>query len=53
MLSTTTTTKPNYQILWEKLPDDYNLSNDPVDNINQPPLAGAQLRAMGIEPELD
>ncbi len=31
----------DYQITWEKLPDDYLLPNDPVDNINQPFLAAA------------
>jgi hypothetical protein len=24
---------PNYQITWEKLPDDYKLPDDPGDNI--------------------
>jgi Uma2 family endonuclease len=28
-------------VTWEKLPDDYVLSDDPGDNINQPPLAAA------------
>ena len=27
------------QVTWEKLPDDYVLPSEPVDNINQPPLA--------------
>jgi Uma2 family endonuclease len=31
----------NTQITWEKLPDDFVLPNDPVDNINQPLLATA------------
>ncbi|WP_017652058.1 Uma2 family endonuclease [Fortiea contorta] len=31
----------DYQITWEKLPDDYKLPDDPVDNINQPALAAA------------
>ncbi|XWK86019.1 MAG: Uma2 family endonuclease [Phormidium sp.] len=34
-------TTSNYQILWEKLPDDYILPNDPVDDINHPSLAAA------------
>ncbi|NJN72342.1 MAG: Uma2 family endonuclease [Limnothrix sp. RL_2_0] len=29
------------RITWEKLPDDYPLPDDPVDNINQPILAAA------------
>ncbi|BDA66553.1 hypothetical protein CAL7716_007190 [Calothrix sp. PCC 7716] len=29
------------QVTWEKLPDDYVLPDEPVDNINQPPLAAA------------
>ncbi|TVQ49390.1 MAG: Uma2 family endonuclease [Gloeocapsa sp. DLM2.Bin57] len=48
MLSTTTTTKPSYQIRWEKLPDDYHLPNDPVDNINQPSLATALTESLII-----
>ena len=28
-------------ISWEKLPDDFLLPDDPVDNINQPTLAAA------------
>ena len=31
----------SYEITWEKLPDDFVLPDDPVDNINQPPLAAA------------
>ncbi|MCD8490105.1 MAG: Uma2 family endonuclease [Desertifilum sp.] len=34
------TTSP-YTITWEKLPDDFVLPDDPVDNINQPALAAA------------
>ena len=34
-------TAPNYQITWEKLPDDFVLDNDPVDSINHPLLAAA------------
>ncbi|MEH1997641.1 Uma2 family endonuclease [Nostoc sp.] len=30
-----------YQVTWEKLPDDFVLDNEPVDNINQPALAAA------------
>jgi len=48
MLSTTTTTKPSYEILWEKLPDDYILPNEPVDNINQPPLAAALTESLTL-----
>lgn len=32
---------PTYKITWEKLPDDFVLPDDPVDNINQPALAAA------------
>lgn len=34
-------TSPTYTITWEKLPDDFLLPDDPVDNINQPALAAA------------
>ncbi len=37
MLATT----PTYTVTWEKLPDDFVLPDDPVDNINQPALAAA------------
>jgi hypothetical protein len=29
------------RVIWEKLPDDFVLPDDPVDNINQPTLAAA------------
>lgn len=32
-------TTANYQITWEKLPDDCVLPDDPVDNIDRPILA--------------
>lgn len=31
----------NYEITWEKLPDDFVLDDEPVNNINQPSLAAA------------
>lgn len=31
----------SYKITWEKLPDDFRLPDDPVDNIDQPALAAA------------
>ncbi len=34
-------TAPIYEVTWQKLPDDFVLDNDPVDNINQPLLAAA------------
>ncbi|WP_414623351.1 Uma2 family endonuclease [Calothrix sp. CCY 0018] len=37
MLTTSTT----HKITWEKLPDDFVLDDEPVDNINQPLLAAA------------
>ena len=30
-----------YVVTWEKLPDDYLLPDDPVDNLTQPALAAA------------
>lgn len=35
------TTTASYKITWEKLPDDFLLPDDPVDNIDQPLLATA------------
>ena len=38
----------NYEITWEKLPDDFVLDNEPVDNINQPFLAAALTESLEI-----
>jgi Uma2 family endonuclease len=44
------------EITWEKLPDDYDLPDDPVENIQQPLLAAALTDALGaaglIQPEM-
>jgi Uma2 family endonuclease len=42
----------NFQVTWEKLPDDYVLPNDPVDNINQPLLAAALTESLEIAGKL-
>jgi len=43
-------------ITWEKLPDDFILPDDPVENIQQPPLAAALTDALGaahrIQPQM-
>ncbi len=36
------------QITWEKLPDDYVLPDEPVDNINQPSIAAALTESLEI-----
>lgn len=36
------------EIAWVKLPDDFLLPDDPVDNINQPPLAAALTESLEI-----
>ncbi len=41
-------TAPTYNITWEKLPDDFLLPNDPVDNINQPVLAAALTESLQV-----
>lgn len=51
MVSTTTATTPAYEVVWEKLPDEFALPNDPGERQRVERLA-AQLRAAGIEPEL-
>ncbi|MEG3438276.1 Uma2 family endonuclease [Pannus brasiliensis CCIBt3594] len=40
------------RILWEKLPDDFILPDDPVDNINQPALAAALTESLAIAGKL-
>ncbi len=37
-----------YQVTWEKLPDDFILPDDPVDNINQPMLAAALTESLEL-----
>lgn len=41
-----------YQITWEKLPDDYVLDDEPVDNINQPSLAAALTESLELAGKL-
>ena len=48
MLASTT----NYKITWEKLPDDFVLDDEPVDNINQPSLAAALTESLEIAGKL-
>jgi hypothetical protein len=48
MLATT----PNLTITWEKLPDDFVLPDDPVDNINQPCLAAALTESLVLANKL-
>lgn len=48
MLASTTT----YEITWDRLPDDFVLDNEPVDNINQPPLAAALTESLEIALQL-
>jgi Uma2 family endonuclease len=48
MLATT----PNLTITWEKLPDDFVLPDDPVDNINQPCLAAALTESLVLAGKL-
>jgi Uma2 family endonuclease len=40
------------QVTWEKLPDDYILPDDPVDNINQPALAAALTEMLSLAGKL-
>lgn len=44
MISTAT----SYKVTWEKLPDDFVLDDEPVDNINQPPLAAALTESLEL-----
>jgi Putative restriction endonuclease len=38
----------NYEVTWEKLPDDFVLDDEPVDNINQPSLAAALTESLEL-----
>ncbi|MBW4683801.1 MAG: Uma2 family endonuclease [Komarekiella atlantica HA4396-MV6] len=37
-----------YKVTWEKLPDDFVLDDEPVDNINQPALAAALTESLEL-----
>lgn len=41
-----------YEVIWEKLPDDFILEDEPVDNISQPPLAAALTESLVLEQKL-
>ncbi len=41
-------TAPPYVITWQKLPDDFQLPDDPVDNIAQPALAAALTESLRL-----
>ncbi len=41
-----------YEITWQKLPDDFVLDDEPVDNINQPSLAAALTESLEINGKL-
>ncbi|MDX2242483.1 MAG: Uma2 family endonuclease [Leptolyngbyaceae cyanobacterium bins.302] len=41
-----------YQVTWEKLPDDYVLDDEPVDNINQPAIAAALTESLELAGKL-
>ncbi|HBB36179.1 MAG TPA: hypothetical protein DDZ80_03295 [Cyanobacteria bacterium UBA8803] len=46
------TSTANYEITWDKLPDDFVLDDEPVDNINQPPLAAALTESLELAGKL-
>jgi Uma2 family endonuclease len=41
-----------FEVTWEKLPDDFVLDDEPVDNINQPPLAAALTESLELAGKL-
>ena len=47
-LSKPAETKIQYTVTWEKLPDDFKLPDDPVENIDQPLLAAALREALDL-----
>lgn len=46
------TTTATLDITWEKLPEDFVLPDDPVDNINQPALAAALAESLQVNGKL-
>ncbi len=47
-LSKSDATKTQYTVTWEKLPDDFKLPDDPVENIDQPLFAAALREALDL-----
>lgn len=47
-LSKPDATKSQYNITWEKLPEDFKLPDNPVENIDQPLLAAALREALDL-----
>ena len=43
---------PTRKITWELLPDDFVLDDEPVDNVNQPPLAAALTESLALAGKL-
>ncbi|MEO1378338.1 MAG: Uma2 family endonuclease, partial [Cyanobacteria bacterium J06635_10] len=41
-----------YNITWELLPEDFILDSEPVDNVNQPPLAAALTESLELAGKL-
>jgi len=50
--SVTSSLTKSIAIAWERLPDDYLLPDDPVDNINQPAIAAALTDALATANQL-
>ena len=48
----TSVTSASYDVKWEKLPDDFILPDDPVDNIHQPALAAALTDSLEVAGQL-
>ncbi|MDJ0732903.1 MAG: Uma2 family endonuclease [Nostocaceae cyanobacterium] len=46
------TSSATYEVSWEKLPDDFILDDEPVDNINQPALAAALTESLELSGKL-
>lgn len=51
-LAQPTAPKPEPVVSWEKLPDDFVLDDQPVDNINQPSLAAALTESLEVAGKL-
>lgn len=51
-LAQPTAPKPEPTVTWEKLPDDFVLDDQPVDNINQPSLAAALTESLEVAAKL-
>lgn len=51
-MTATSISATSYEVKWEKLPDEFVLDDEPVDNINQPPTTAAITESLELAGKL-